>query len=88
MNSTIAKWEDDENNRQVQYSVDYTIENGSIDIVNVTPRQVDFACETKNSVGVHTAKGKSLLAEKIQASGHLNQVKNEIAAKEGLLTNV
>lgn len=87
MQSTIAKWEDDENNRQVQYSVDYTIENGSIEIVNVTPRQVDFTCETKDSVGVHTAKGKIHLASKIQASGHLDRIKSEIAAKEELLTN-
>ena len=88
MNSTIAKWEDDENNRQIQYSVDYSIENGTVEVAKVTPRQVDFTCENKNSVGVHTAKGKAMLAEKIIASGHLNIVKNDIAADAGLLSNV
>ena len=87
MNSTIAVWEDEENNRKVQYSVDYAIENGTIEIVTVTPRQVDFTCDSKNSVGVHTRKGKTLLAEKIIAAGHLNQIKNEIASNEGLLAS-
>ena len=27
MNKMIAQWEDEENNRQVQFSVDYTVEN-------------------------------------------------------------
>ena len=88
MNSMIASWEDEENNRQVQFSVDYSIENNEIDIVNVTPRQVDFTCENTNSIGVHTTKGRAHLAEKIQKSGRLAAVKNEIAQKEGLLTSV
>ena len=87
MNSMIAKWEDEENNRQVQFSVDYSIESDNIEIVNVTPRQVDFTND-KNSIGVHTAKGKMHLAEKIKASGHLDLVKNQIAEKEGVLSNI
>ena len=85
MNSMIAKWEDEENNRQVQYSVDYSIESDNIEIVNVTPRQVDFTNQTP-SIGVHTTKGKIHLAEKIKNSGHLNLVKNQIAEKEGILS--
>ena len=86
MNSMIAKWEDEENNRQVQFSVDYSIESDNIEIVNVTPRQVDFT-NNKSSIGVHTTKGKMHLAEKIQASGHLDLVKTQIAEKEGLLSS-
>ncbi|MEM9411818.1 MAG: hypothetical protein AAGA30_11935 [Planctomycetota bacterium] len=88
MNSMIASWEDEDNNRQIQFSVDYNIEDSQIDIVNVTPRQVDFTCENTDSIGVHTAKGRELLAGKIEASGRLAEIKNEIARKEGLLASV
>ena len=87
MNSMVTKWEDDENNRQVQYSVGYTIESDTINIVEVTPRQVDFNGEN-SSVGVHTTKGKIHLAEKIKASGHLDLTRQKIAEKEGLLSGV
>ncbi len=86
MNNMVTKWEDEENNRNVQYSVNYTIESDGIEIVDVTPRQVDFVGQER-SVGVHTTKGRIHLAEKIKQSGHIDLIKQQIANKEGLLTN-
>ena len=58
MNTMLGQWEDEENNRQVQFSIDYTIEDSSIEIKSVTPNKVSFVCPESNTVvrtiGVHT----------------------------------
>lgn len=87
MNSMVTRWEDEENNRQVQYSVDYNIESDNIQIVEITPRQVDFK-DGKNSIGVHTASGKSHLTAKIKAAGQMDSVKQLIAEKEGIFSAI
>ena len=88
MNAVVANWEDEENNRQVQYLVAYAIENGQVEIQSVTPKKVTFVCQEtgsiKGSVGVHTAKGKRMLASKIPAS-QLEAIANEIAERNSEL---
>ncbi len=72
MKSTLCTWEDEICNRQVQFSIGYSNENGTVEINTVTPQKVSFICPTSNSVlrcvGVNTDAGRSLLANKFRAS--------------------
>ncbi len=83
MGSYHATWEDEENNRQIQFSVDYTAENGSIEITAITPSKISFICPETNTchraVGVHTQGGRSLLAKHLRAKAELDRLANEIA---------
>ncbi len=92
MSTFAATWEDDENNRQVQFSVDYTTENGAVEIESITPNQVNFVCPTsKNTtrtMGVWTAKGADHLRSKIATSGVIENVKTQIAERDGMTLTV
>lgn len=72
MKSTLCTWEDEVCNRQVQFSIGFTNENGTVEINTVTPQKVSFICPTSNtvlrSVGVNTDSGRMLLARKFRAS--------------------
>ncbi len=85
MGSYHATWEDEENNRHIQFSVDYTAENGSIEIQAVTPSQISFICPQTNTchraVGVHTKTGRSLLAKHLRAKADMDRLANEIARR-------
>ena len=89
MNNINATWEDEENNRHVHYSVEYTIENGQIEICGVTPLKVSFVCPQSNTVirkvHVHTTGGRRILNRQIQSSGQIEALAAEIADREGLL---
>ena len=91
MNNMIASWEDEENNRQIHFSVTYVVENGKVEINDVTPDKVAFVCPESNTVlrqiGVHTSGGRSHLASKLTAAGQIDQLATEIAKREGLLVN-
>ncbi len=91
MSSTIATWEDEDTNRHIQFSVEYTIENDRVEIGNVTPNKVSFVCPTSNTVtraiGVHTNSGRSHLVDQIRTAGKIETVVNEIANREGLLAS-
>ncbi|MEM7313587.1 MAG: hypothetical protein AAF497_10595 [Planctomycetota bacterium] len=83
MGSYIATWEDEENNRQIQFSVDYATENGSVEINDVTPVKVSFVCPETNTctrtIRVHTDAGRKLLANNFRAKADLNLLATEIA---------
>lgn len=85
METYKATWEDEENSRLVQFSVDHTTENGSVEIHSITPTKVSFVCNdtntVKRSVGVHTDKGRSLLNKSFHAAGMLTELKSEIAVR-------
>ena len=85
----LAQWEDGENHRQTQFSVDYSIENSRVTIDRITPNKVTFICPTTNtavrSVGVHTDKGQALLSEQFRQSGKLEELIVQIGRKNGLL---
>ncbi len=72
MKTTLCTWEDETSNRQVQFSIDYSIENGAIEIATVTPQKVSFVCPETNtvqrSIGVHTESARQLLAEQFQSA--------------------
>ena len=84
MKTVNANWEDDENNRQVAFSVAYTQRENAIEIQSITPHQVTFFCpETKNpvrTIGVWTDKGRELLKGQLHRSGHLSQIEEQIDA--------
>ncbi len=89
--NTMAQWEDEAGNRQVQFSVDYSIENATVVIDRVTPTKVTFIDPTSNtavkSMGVHTDKGRKMLADQFVACGKLEEFTIEIARRNGLLVS-
>lgn len=86
MGSACMTWEDEENNRQIRFRVDYTIGNSEIEIVDVVPTEVIF--EDSRCVGIHTAKGRDMLLKQIQRSGRIETLKSEIAELDELLAVV
>ena len=87
---TLASWEDSENHRHIQFSIDYKIENSTVVVENMTPLKVTFFCpETRTalrSVGVHTNAGQTMLCQQFVESDSLNELLLEIGKKNGLLS--
>lgn len=77
-----TSWEDEENNRQVAFSVEYTRGAEAIEIGKLTPKTVTFFCpESKSvvrSIGVWTDKGRDLLVSQLRESGQLAVIEQEI----------
>jgi len=84
MHTMEANWEDEENNRQVAFSVAYTRQDDAVEIQALTPKQVTFLCPETNhplrTIGVWTDKGRELLADQLRDSGHLAKLETEILA--------
>ena len=85
MKTIKTMWEDEENNRQIHFSVQYDLKNDSIEILSITPEKVSFvdpqSSTVERSIGVHTEKGKQMLAARlVEARGE--QLKIRIAEKE------
>jgi len=84
MQTVSANWEDEENNRQVAFSVAFTRQENAIEINSLTPKQVTFFCpETKNpvrTIGVWTDKGRELLKGQLYQAGHLTELEKQIDA--------
>ena len=87
----MAQWEDEAGNRQVQFSIDYSIENATVMIDRVAPTKVSIIDPETNtavkSMGVHTDKGRKMLADQFVASGKLEEFTVEIARRNGLLVS-
>lgn len=85
----LAQWEDGENHRQIQFSIDYTIESSAVVVDKLTPIKITFTCPETNtalrSVGVHTEKGKSMINDQFARSGKLDEMINAIGEKNGLV---
>ena len=84
MQQIDAKWEDDENNRQVAFSVEYARKDDAIEIQALTPKQVTFLCPESNepvrTIGVWTNKGRELLKGQLHQSGQLDSIEKQISA--------
>jgi hypothetical protein len=82
--NTLATWDDENGNRQIQFSVEYKIESGNVDVQKVTPQKVTFICPETNScirsIGVWTEGGRRLLAEKFSNSPAIAQLKAVLAS--------
>ncbi len=87
MKSTLCTWEDETSNRHIQFSVEYTIENGAVAIKTVTPNKVSFVCPETNtiehSMGVHTDKGREMLTEQFRSSMGFEKLAAAIANPNG-----
>lgn len=85
----IAQWNDEINRRNIQFSINYSVQNGGLSIDSLTPTKVCFLDEAGESVqksrGVHTAKAKSMLNEQLKNSGKLEEFSAEIARRVGLV---
>ena len=92
VNQFAAQWEDADNNRIVEYTVTYQVENSTVEIKNLTPTKVSFLCPTESkltrTIGVHTLKGQTMIASQIQSAGAIENVILQIAEKRGLLATL
>ncbi|TWU21254.1 hypothetical protein [Bythopirellula polymerisocia] len=83
MHTIETNWEDEENNRHVSFAVQFTRKENAVEIQSITPKQVTFLCPQSNaplrSIGVWTEKGRQLLAQQFQASGHFADVEATLA---------
>ena len=85
----LAQWEDGENHRQIQFSIEYSIETSAVVLDRLTPEKVTFICPESNtilrSVGVHTSKGKSMINDQFAQSGKLDELIIAIGQKHDLV---
>lgn len=85
----LAQWEDGENHRQIQLSIEYTIESSAVVLDRITPEKVTFTCPETNTVlrtsGVHTSKGKSMISDQFSKSGKLDELIIAIGEKHDLV---
>ena len=82
MQKIETSWEDEENNRQVAFAVEYVRKDDAIEIQAITPKQVTFLCPQSSSplrsIGVWTDKGRQLLSDQFRASGQMNKLVGDI----------
>lgn len=83
-------WEDEENNRQVEFSIAYAVENRELKIREITPKAVAFLCNQRiqlvRSIGVHTSAGRRMLAQQFKQSGQFAAVTKQITDQYCSLT--
>ena len=86
MGSFQAAWEDEENNRRVDLVVAYQVAEGQVEIDNVTPHRVHFACpetgDNLRSIRVHTETGKQLLLERALAAGAVDRIRHHLSESD------
>lgn len=83
-------WEDEENNRQVEFSIAYAVENKELKIREITPKAVAFLCSQRvqpvRSIGVHTPAGRKMLAHQFKLSRQFAAVTKQISDQSCALT--
>ena len=86
MGTFLATWEDEENNRNIQFSVQYATENSEVSLLKITPTKVSFVCPETNtcirSIGVHTESGRDLLVHRFSTTDRIAQLKTAIASRQ------
>lgn len=92
MHQFLATWEDEENNRQIQFTVDYIVENREMVVTGFSPRKVSFVCPETNtclrSIGIHTDSGREALAERIRTSAQVTELVSEFARQNNMAVAV
>jgi len=85
MNSYQTSWEDEENNRVVDFRVDYELIDEMVRIDSITPLQVAFLCpettELNRQVGVHTEKGRAVLVRQFLACGQMSTLEDALSVQ-------
>lgn len=88
MPTHTAKWEDEENNRLIELSVEYQLDDDRIEIENVTPTSILFidaaTLTPQRRIGVWTDKGRALLrrrhAERVGHDALREQIETSLVA--------
>jgi len=92
MNCVQVSWEDEENNRIVELSVDYLTGDSSIEIAGVTPTKVTFLCPDSRtalrSVGVRRETGRRLLARRFDLGGGLEMLRRRLQDKQAEVATI
>ena len=78
MQTVQTNWEDEENNRIVALSVDYTTDAGEVKLRDVTPTSVTFVNQADRTIRVHTAAGARLLRNQWRAKGGVEHLEHEL----------
>ena len=79
MQTVQANWEDEENNRVVALSVQYTIDADEVKLREVTPTSVTFIQDAaQRTIGVHTATGVRLLRKQWRAKGGVEHLEHQL----------
>jgi hypothetical protein len=82
MNVANVTWEDEENNRRVEFSIAYAIENQELTIREITPKSIAFLAAAEKrplqTIQVHTSTGRRLLARQLSNSGAWESIKQQI----------
>ena len=90
MNSVTTNWEDEENNRLVELSVAYRLEEDRLEIGEITPTSVSFFDpQTKQfvrKIKVWTNAGRQLLSSAYQQHVGTDRLRSQI--EEELLAGV
>jgi hypothetical protein len=85
---TIIVWEDESQNRTVNFDVDYTITDVELSVNSIVPTKVNFTCPVSNvvlrTIGVHTDKGRQLLTNRFIECGQLEVLISAIAEHNDL----
>lgn len=84
MQTIQTNWEDEENNRHIEFSVAFTRQDDAVEVQSITPSKVTFFCpETKNpvrTIGVWTDKGREMLKGQLHSSGEMDKIEEKIDA--------
>ena len=87
MPAQTMNWEDEENNRIVQLSVEYELAESRIEIEAVTPTSILFIDSATGApsrrIGVWTEKGRELLRRQYAAAGGSDMLREQL--ESGLL---
>ena len=77
MQTVQTNWEDEENNRIVAMSVNYTVDADEVKLRDVTPTSVTFNGQQR-TIRVHTATGARLLRKQWRAKGVVEHLEHEL----------
>jgi len=85
---TCVSWSDEKNQRIVKFKVTWLLNGDQLEILQLIAKKVTFICPTSNSIirstRVHTAKGRDILRDAFIAAGMLEDLVDEIAARNDL----
>ena len=82
MANHTANWEDEENNRIVQLSVDYQVTDSQVQIEEITPTSVLFFDaangQPQRRIGVWTERGRQMLRRQYRERVGLDSLREQL----------
>ena len=88
--NVLARWYDLDRNRRIEFLVDYTVTDGSLDVIDVRAVEVllyrdSDVTNIRQVVSVQTEPGRELLLNQLFDSGEAFNLPLSLARKHGLL---